>query len=126
MEKLLSLVPAQYKIIAGIGAVVILLGALGYVYYKIDQGGYTRCEAKGAISAMGVAQQQERATQQAASAVVGAMQTTMEEDNERNIFTKNIENNIQADRKSGDGPLAPVLRDALDKLRQRQGSPAGH
>lgn len=126
MEKLLSLIPPQYKIAAGISVVVVLLGALGYVYYRIEQAGYNRCEAKEAVSAGVVAQKQEQATQQAAAAEIGAMQSTMEEDNERTTFMRNIENNIQAARKDGNGPLAPVLRDALGKLRQRQGSAAGH
>lgn len=47
-----AFVPAPAKIWVIIGAAVIILGAIAGVVYKIDKGGYDRCEAQYSSAAL--------------------------------------------------------------------------
>lgn len=91
--------------------------SLGLAHYRLK-------ERDAAILATKVAQASLETTQRVAAAKIDAMQSTMEDTDERNKFIQNTEQGIQQDKTAGDGPLAPVLRDALGRLRQRQAASA--
>lgn len=47
-----AFVPGPAKIWVAIGAAVIILGAIAGIVYKIDKGGYDRCEARYSSAAL--------------------------------------------------------------------------
>lgn len=83
---------------------------------------YNGIEKDAAVLARGVAENTLDSTRRVSAAKIGAMQSTMEDADERQQFLQKTEISINQGRLAGDGPLAPVLRDALGRLRQRQAS----
>lgn len=94
---------------------VAFAGVMLLSHYRLKEG-------QKAEAARVVAEQQLEATQRVSAAKIDALQSTMEEGYERQYFLQKTETGIDQGRAVGDGPLAPVLRDTLGRLRQRQAS----
>jgi septal ring factor EnvC (AmiA/AmiB activator) len=52
--------------------------------------------------------------------MVTALEGSIKDAKQRSDFEKESRKEIEKDRKGGDGPMAPVLRNAIERLRTRQ------
>lgn len=53
-------------------------------------------------------------------AMLDALEERVHDAEKRQDFEEKAQQEIQKDRELGDGPIAPVLRNSLDRLRKRQ------
>ncbi|MDI1227349.1 MAG: hypothetical protein PSY14_06680 [bacterium] len=95
---------------------MLLLAVIGYRHladYRLDKLNEERL-------ARVVAEKSLQAQTESSAATAAAIQLDMEEAHERNDFETDALLGIAAARHSGDGLLAPVLRDTARRLRDRQ------
>jgi hypothetical protein len=112
--KLWAFVPGDIKLLIILGAVsVIGLGGLG-VKLKITtlERDLEKCRGGIAVDAL-------ETSEAVRAAEVKALETARKDDHERQTFITENKIALERNRQAGDGPLAPVQRDMLERVRQR-------
>lgn len=104
----------KYRTVIGIA---ISLGLFGYYVYLADLRGKERDELSDKLTAATQVIRDMRAWH---DATVAALERKVEGERERHDFEQEQIIRNQEGRKNGDGPLAPVLADGLQRLRERQ------
>jgi hypothetical protein len=97
-------------------ALISAVGGAGYVFYELKT---TTLERDLAACQNANTQNALTALKAANKAQTQALNQTIENDNERNNFITQNALAIERARQNGDGPLSPVLRDALERVRDR-------
>lgn len=110
----------KYRKYVGIAALalVIVSGVL-YVRHVIKENGKLETQ----VEQLQADLKTERETRQK---VVNALEERAKNAEERNDFATKNAKAIENGRKTGDAPMAPVLRDTLGRLRERQAQHAGN
>lgn len=112
--KLWGLVPVNLKI----AALLALISAVGVFAIGIKLK-ITTLERDLAVCRGGVAEDALEATQRLRGAEVRALEKARKEDHDRQKFITENKITLERDRNAGDGELAPVLRDQLERVRGR-------
>lgn len=104
----------KYRKLAGIAAVALVLTAgLFYVRHVIEKN--DKLEKQ--VEQLQLDLKTERENHEK---VVKALEGKARDAEERSKFKEKSAKEIEKDRKKGDGPMAPVLRNTIDRLRARQ------
>lgn len=99
--------------IAVLAVVGVIAGSTLYVRHVISENDILTAEVK-QIKA-DLKEERERHAE-----IVGALEEKAQDVEERQDFKGKAQKEIAKDRVTGDAPMAPVLRNAVDRLRERQ------
>lgn len=97
-------------------AAVILLGVCGYYAHKAKITAAERDEFRAGLS---IANAQLDAQAAISESKIKAIETVRENDRDRSEFKNEGNAAIERGRVAGDGPVAPVLRDTVQRVQQR-------
>jgi len=104
----------KYKTLVALG---LSVGVLGYYAHLAERRGVERDAAETSLASVKETLDNLRAV---SDQKIAALERKVEDDNERSYFEQESARLNEAGRVMGDGPLAPVLRDGLGRLRKRQ------
>jgi len=99
--------------------VLAITGILGFAGYMAFTAKIRTVERDKAISDLTYLRTLNNAQAASAAAKQEALETKGENDHDRAEFKKETAVAIEAGRKDGDGPVAPVLRDAVERVQSR-------
>ena len=103
------------RVLAALG-IALLLGVLAYYYHKAK---ISAADADALRSEVSIVTTQKNAQASLYQASMSTIKKKMENDHARSEFKSDALASIEANRKDGDGDVAPVLRDAITRVQRR-------
>lgn len=109
----------NWVLVAYVVGALAIAGLVLYVRHVIEENGKLETQ----VEQLQTDLKTERETRQK---VVAALEERAKNAEDRNNFAGKSAKAIEEGRKTGDAPMAPVLRDTISRLRERQAQHAGN
>lgn len=119
--------PERFKpkagLIGGLLLGAVTIGTIIFLLWRVENLSAQRDKYKNDLL---TSENNLKASQAARIAETDALEKSRKDDNDRNQFKQDASIAIEKNRINGDGPLAPVSIDIIDRVRTRYESRAGH